>query len=286
MADKEHFHPDHTAIRVALWRALHVELDSPPHVFTDLIGIKLANPLDDWKQRPDMNPVWTRGYRASIVARARYVEDLLEEEIKKGTLQYVVMGSGLDTFAQRRPELLDKLEIFEIDKPQMQEWKKNRLKELRFKDSPKHHLVKVDFEGGDSWWKKLIENGFDVKKKAFISSTGVAMYLSIDANKNNFIQMSSMSEGSTLVMTFMLPTYLIEPSEQAQYELVQERAKAAGTPFTGLFAPEDIINLARESGLKDVHHISRSEIINRYFANRQDGLIPASGEEFLIARVR
>jgi hypothetical protein len=30
----------------------------------------------------------TRGYRASIVARARYIEDLLIQEIKKGVPQY------------------------------------------------------------------------------------------------------------------------------------------------------------------------------------------------------
>ena len=31
--------PDSTAIRVALWRALHVEVDSPPHVIEDTLGL-------------------------------------------------------------------------------------------------------------------------------------------------------------------------------------------------------------------------------------------------------
>jgi hypothetical protein len=65
--------PDHTAVRVALWRALHVELDSPPHVFKDEIGIKLAAPETNWRERPDMHPMGSRGYRASIVARGRYI---------------------------------------------------------------------------------------------------------------------------------------------------------------------------------------------------------------------
>lgn len=29
---------DHTAVRVALWRALHVRADPPPHVLEDEIG--------------------------------------------------------------------------------------------------------------------------------------------------------------------------------------------------------------------------------------------------------
>lgn len=30
--------PEHTALRVALWRALHLELDEPPFVFQDSVG--------------------------------------------------------------------------------------------------------------------------------------------------------------------------------------------------------------------------------------------------------
>ena len=31
--------PESTAARVALWRALHVEVDAPPHVLEDTIGL-------------------------------------------------------------------------------------------------------------------------------------------------------------------------------------------------------------------------------------------------------
>ena len=47
--------PDDTAVRVALWRALHVEVDSPPHVFDDEVGLMLAAPDDGWRSRPDMS---------------------------------------------------------------------------------------------------------------------------------------------------------------------------------------------------------------------------------------
>src|SRR6187549_3914409 len=104
MHDKQLAAPDDTAVRVALWRALHVEVDSPPHVFEDTVGLKLAAPDDRWRERPDMSP-FTRPFRASIVARARFIEDLLEQEVEWGVAQYVILGAGLDTFAQRRPEL-------------------------------------------------------------------------------------------------------------------------------------------------------------------------------------
>lgn len=103
--------PDNTAIRVALWRALHVEVDPPPHVLEDLVGLKLAAPDDGWRSRPDMSP-FTKPFRASIVARARFIEDLIAEQAARGVGQYVILGAGLDTFAQRRPDIASGLTVF------------------------------------------------------------------------------------------------------------------------------------------------------------------------------
>src|SRR5215216_3631716 len=123
--------PDDTAVRVAFWRALHLEVDSPPHVFEDEVGLKLAAPEDGWRDRPDMSP-FTRPFRASILARARFVEDLVAEQAARGVGQYVILGAGLDTFAQRRPELTSRLLVFEVDRPGPQEWKRQRLLDLGF----------------------------------------------------------------------------------------------------------------------------------------------------------
>ena len=54
-----------TAVRVALWRAMHVQVDPAPHVLEDEVGLRLAAPHDGWRQRPDMDPDGTRWFRAS-----------------------------------------------------------------------------------------------------------------------------------------------------------------------------------------------------------------------------
>jgi O-methyltransferase involved in polyketide biosynthesis len=102
MPDKQPLAPDSTAARTALWRALHVQVDPPPHVLEDEIGLKLVAPDEGWRQRPDMDPQFTAPFRASIVARARFIEDLVVEQAARGVGQYVILGAGLDTFAQRR----------------------------------------------------------------------------------------------------------------------------------------------------------------------------------------
>lgn len=76
MHDEQAAAADSTAVRVALWRAMHVQIDPPPHVLEDEVGLQLAAPDDGWRRRPDMDPQGTRPFRASIVARARFIEDL------------------------------------------------------------------------------------------------------------------------------------------------------------------------------------------------------------------
>ena len=70
MNDQHTAAPESTAVRVALWRALHVQVDPPPHVIEDEVGLKLIAPEDNWRQRPDMDPEFTKIFRAAIVARA------------------------------------------------------------------------------------------------------------------------------------------------------------------------------------------------------------------------
>jgi O-methyltransferase involved in polyketide biosynthesis len=95
MNDKRDVAPDSTAARVALWRALHVEADPPPHVLEDEIGLKLLALDKGWRRRGDMDPQFTRPFRASIVARARFIEDLVVEQAGRGLSQYVILGAGL-----------------------------------------------------------------------------------------------------------------------------------------------------------------------------------------------
>src|SRR5437868_8910933 len=93
--------PENTAVRVALWRAMHVQVDPPPHVIEDEVGLQLVAPDENWRQRPDMDPKFTSSFRASIVGRARFIEDLVTAQASRGVRQYVILGAGLDTFAQR-----------------------------------------------------------------------------------------------------------------------------------------------------------------------------------------
>ncbi|GAA0681770.1 class I SAM-dependent methyltransferase [Streptomyces malaysiensis subsp. malaysiensis] len=283
MADEQTSAPDSTAVRVALWRAMHVQVDPPPHVLQDEIGLRLAAPDDDWRGRPDMDPDTTRGFRAAVVARARFIEDLVAEQADRGVTQYVILGAGMDTFAQRRPEIGSRLRIFEVDQPGPQAWKRHRLVELGYGIPEWLHLVPVDFEASESWLERLTAAGFDPAQPAVIVSTGVTMYLTEDATAATLRQIAGLAPGSTLAMTFLLPAELLDDADRPGLRKSKEGAQAAGTPFISFYAPQDMLALAREAGFKDVRHVSGASHAERYFAGRADGLRPSSGEDLLLA---
>lgn len=112
------------------------------------------------------------------------------------------------------------------------------------------------------------------------------MYLTREANLATLRQMARLAPGSTLAMTFLLPLELIASEEQAQHQAVYERARAAGTPFVSFYTPSEMQNLAQVAGFQETQHVSSNDLTQRYFADRKDGLRPASGESFLVAGIR
>ncbi|MEU8135536.1 class I SAM-dependent methyltransferase [Streptodolium elevatio] len=277
--------PDHTAVRVALWRALHVQADAPPHVLDDQVGLKLADPGDDWRARGDMTMPGVEGVRAAMVARARFVEDLVAEHADAGVTQYVVLGAGLDTFAQRRPELGARLRVFEVDQPGTQAWKRRRLAELGYDIPSWLTLVPVDFEGGDSWWERLTAAGFDPARPAVVASTGVSMYLTDEANTATLRQVAALAPGSVFATTFLLPLDLLAPDQRQVQEFSMRNAAASGTPFVSLYAPEQMRQAALAAGFSKAVHVSPDDLAARYFTGRADGLRPPRAEQFLVAEV-
>lgn len=275
--------PDSTAVRTALWRALHVELDAPPHVLDDTIGLRLAEPDPDWRSRGDMHPDGTRAFRASIVARARYLDDLVTQRAAAGVGQYVILGAGLDSFAQRHPDVA--VRIFEVDQPGTQDWKRRRLSEIGYPPGPNLQFVPVDFERGEAFPDALRANGFDADRSAVISSMGVSMYLTKEATEATLGQVSALAGGSVLAMTFMLPVELVDAHERPMQESVEAAAAGSGTPFISHYAPAEMVEMCRAAGFSAAQHVSPDDLTARYFAERTDGLRPPTAEQLIVATV-
>ena len=107
-----------------------------------------------------------------ILSRASYTEDLLEEAIKQGVCQYIILGAGLDSFAFRHTEMLEQLQLFEVDHPATQNFKLHRLEELKWEIPPQMHFVPVDFTQ-ESLAAALSHTSYDTTALSFFSWLGV-----------------------------------------------------------------------------------------------------------------
>lgn len=259
-------------------------VDPPPHLLHDEIGIKLVAPNSDWRNRPDMEPHGTRPFRASIVARARFIEDLVLERAGRGVGQYVILGAGLDSFAQRRPEMGSRLTVFEVDQSGLQTWKRQRLVDLGYGIPEWLRFVAVDFEASQCWLEHLKYVGFDVDRPAVMASTGVSMYLTKEAVAAILRDAASLAPGSTFAMSYLLPPELAEPEVRPGLERAVNSARESGTPFLSFFTPTEMLSLASDAGFSHVEHVSAANLNTRYFSGRNDGLrVPDNTEELLVA---
>ncbi len=167
-------------------------------------------------------PIWIRRAPAvtgqALSPGHALIEDLVIGHAARGIVQYVILGAGLDTFAQRKPEAASHLRIFEVDQPAPSAWKRRRLIDLGFGIPERLRLVPVDFEAGQSEWESLAAAGFDARQAAVVASTGLSMYLTHETNLAMLRRIATLAPGSILAMTFLLPLDLLDPAERPQNE--------------------------------------------------------------------
>ena len=118
--------PSATAVISAMFRANHLLWDQPPKILEDTFALQLSGcesetalkaQIDQLEAEfaratnPGLAVALRRSVTAAVVTRSRYLEGEVDEAIKRGVSQYVILGAGLDSFAYRRPDLAKVLHV-------------------------------------------------------------------------------------------------------------------------------------------------------------------------------
>jgi methyltransferase (TIGR00027 family) len=184
--------------------------------------------------------------------------------------QYVLVGAGLDTFAFRRTDVRDRLQVFELDHPQSQMIKRQRLASAGLEGPPNLHFGSVDFER-ESVSDALKRLPFRCDRPAVFAWLGVTMYLTRAAIEGTWQALRSVAApGSELVFDFIDPGALSETAP-ANVRLMLERTRAVGEPIITGLDPKSLRGELGEAGWKLIEHLDSVEIQRRYFAARTDG---------------
>jgi len=262
--------PSRTALGVAIRRASHQLYDSLPLVLEDPIAIPILGDI----YRPaledaaaSINDRFSLAMRAWLVARNRYAEDKLAEAVSRDVRQYVLLGAGLDTFAHRNPH--PNVEVFEVDHPATQQWKRDLLASSELPEPANLHYVPVDFER-QSLVSQLESNGLDFAVPTVFAWLGVVLYLTHPTFRCTIDLIGAFPEGSGVIMDYALPRHALPPNELESRDLLAARVASIGEPFQLFFTPAEMA--AELTAFATLEDMGPTEMNARYFADRTDQL--------------
>jgi methyltransferase (TIGR00027 family) len=294
-----------TAVMMAAVRASHHALGPEPRIFDDpLAGALLSvaercafeTAASQWIK--SVNPslagscsdseaivghAMRAGIGAGVLARARYIEENLGAALARGMRQYVIIGAGLDTFAFRRPEVAGCLQVFEIDHPAMQTFKRHRLAQAGLVPPTHLYFVPADLEH-ESVVAALGGAPYDPASPAFFAWPGVTMYLTREAIRETLRSIAGVAPDSELVFDYLEPGAFASGAS-IQIRFAVRHARRLGEPMRFGVDPDGLRSELAAIGFDLIEDLGPREVQAR-FLERTDGFQPAEYCHLARARVR
>ncbi|XVQ87235.1 class I SAM-dependent methyltransferase [Microbispora siamensis] len=265
--------PSGTALHTAAARAAHLIVDGEPVVFRDPFAYALLGECAEDYVRPHRemadHPVLA-GLRAAVVTRGRYTEDRLAGAVRRGVHQYVILGAGLDTYACRSAS--GPVEVFEVDHPGTQRWKREAMARAGLPAPPRLTYVPANMETGECPVERLVAHGFDLARPAFVSWLGVTVYLTREAVARTLAGLGRLAPGSEIVVDHLLPEALRGPRARAYAETLVPLVAEGGEPWLTCLSPREAADLLEEHGFEVVEQVPECDAAGPALRKRADAL--------------
>ncbi|OBJ82130.1 class I SAM-dependent methyltransferase [Mycobacterium asiaticum] len=219
-----------TATAVATSRAIASE--GPEALLNDpwaaplvrAVGIDTFVKLLDGEIGDTDDPLLTRrAMKEQITVRTRFFDDFFVEAAEAGVRQVVILASGLDTRAYRLPWRAGTV-VYEIDQPDVIEFKTRTLADLGAEPAAKRRTVAIDLR--DDWPSALKAAGFDAQQPTAWIAEGLLVYLPPEAQDRLFDDISALSAPGSRIATEHMDMRNI-PSDWA--EKLTERSRRIGS---------------------------------------------------------
>lgn len=250
--------PSRTAMSAARYRAAHQLLESG-EIFTDPLAVRILG-LPEQELLADAP---RRAMRVFIAARTRFAEDALAAAVARGVRDLVVLGAGLDTFAYRNPH--PGLRVTEVDHPDTQAWKRDRLAASGIAVPPSLTYLGVDFER-ESLADRLVVDG-----PAFFLWLGVVPYLTQEGFDQT-LRVVAAREGNEVVFDYAQSPERMAPGRREALEARAARVARLGEPWLTYFEPDEIAGQLTGLGFGEIEDLGPAGLAARFF-DRHD--VPA-----------
>jgi len=276
--------PSRTAERVAAFRAAESMLPQDLRVCYDPYAIRFTDP-DRVSELTEYTDTHFPGLRNYVVARARHFDDVITLAAKTGLQQLVILGAGYDTRAYRIEEFRGRVRVFELDHPDTQQIKKEKIGEI-FGGLPEDVVyVPVDLETQD-FGSLLRESGYSPEKKTLFVMEGVIMYLTppaIDAILSFVVNNSG--KNSAVLFDYPAESGDTDASSREMREDLGKHTASGGEPILFSMPKEGPGAFLRARGFSRLRITSGDEYRGLYFNRKKEGRELLTTSSFVYAVV-
>jgi methyltransferase (TIGR00027 family) len=220
-----------------------------------------------------------------LMARERYIDDILQEFIEKGLQQLVILGAGYDSRAYRFDKLKEEVNVFEVDHPATQTKKIAKVRRI-FGMLPKYvTFVPVDFNK-QTLDERLPESGYEARLKTLFIWQGVTMYLSNEAVDETlkFVVHHS-APGSAMAFDYIYRKVLDGVQRHGEIHNMRRYRFMTGEGLTFGIEEGGIKTFLKDRGFRDVRDMNTEGLKQAFFTGGNAGRKIASGYGIVVAEV-
>jgi methyltransferase (TIGR00027 family) len=225
------------------------------------------------------------GVMGFIVARERYIDDVLKAFLEQGLQQLVILGAGYDARAYRFDQLKNQVKVFEVDHPATQADKIARLRRIFGTVPEQVNFVAVDFNT-QTLEKRLPDSGYDPSLRTLFIWQGVSMYLQSDAVDNTlrFVARQS-APGSAIVFDYIYRKVLDGIQMHGEIRNMRRYRFMTGEGLTFGIDEGTVEQFLKKRGFSQVRDMDADGLKKAYFTGKNSGRKLTAGYGIAVAIV-
>ena len=214
------------------------------------------------------------GFHEHLIARTKFIDELIVKSAINGIQQYVILGAGYDSRAHRL-ELPSSLKIFEVDQPEVSDNKLAKLpKELP--NSENVTYVNIDFSY-QSLTEQLIGAGFNQEKSTIFTLEGVSQYITKEAVSSTIKELASLTRDTNSIFFMSYVDELLDKNPEACFgegypnpakkaSLIKGLSAKVGEPWISFYSYAEIEDLLSQNGYLIQENVTLEDLNSLYFS--------------------
>ena len=200
------------------------------------------------------------GHHHYVLARTRYLDEFLLQQLQQEVEQLVILGAGFDSRPYRFADRLRGISVFEVDHPATSALKRAKIQAILGAVPSEVRFVPIDFNR-DELGPSLTNSGFRAGARSLFLWEGTVPYLAAEAVDETlrFVRSSSRA-GSRIVFDYLLRSVLDGTCTFRGAATEYARMSQTPEPFVYGLPADRVADFLAERGFGDVRDAGGDEL--------------------------